>query len=297
MPLSSYLPSAQFTLVVSSIALAGGLVLVADYFTSPSDNSAVVTSETPSGITPMDWESSLAAIQGDKSFPKPLDPTTLASLQAETASPTMTGTVGRSLLLNLAEAKSQGLGSDFPTQERLIAGAVAQTEVERGSPVYTLTDLKTVPETIDSLRAYGNALASTLQNYPKTSREETILAVSQAAEKGTKEGFAPLAAIEGEYRALTSAIVALPVPLTLSPLHLQIANNLARITSLYTDFRATLTDPVRGIGALKLYQSLVLETQRILTNIASLLTEGGIIFESNEPGAVWNLLLTTQDDL
>jgi|GEM_PF-1742684 len=298
MPWSNYLPSAQFTVVVTSIALAGGLVLVADYLTSPSKNEGeVLTADSPSGIEPMNWEASLAAIQGDKTLAKPLDPTTLATLRTEAGGTTLTGTVARSLLLNLAEAKSQGLGSDFPTQERLVANAATQAEVGRGNPIYTSTDLVTVSETPDSLKTYGNALASILQAYPKTAREETILAVTQAAEKGAKEGSALISPIENEYKAMTAALVALPVPLTLTPLHLQVTNNFARISSLYEDFRAMNTDPIRGIGALQLYQSLILETQRILTNVARLLNEGGIIFGSNEPGNVWSLLLTIEDSI
>lgn len=296
MPLSSYLPSAQFTLVVSSIALAGSLVLVADYVTSPRNNSvAVVSDEDSSGVTPMDWQRALTEIQGSKALAEPIDPAVFESLKKEVVTSSLTGTVGRSLLLNLSEAKSQGLGSDFPTQERLIADATAQASITRGNPVYQTSDIVVVAETEQSLRSYGNALMSALTAYPKTALTETVLVVAQAVDSRRTSALAPLTSIEAEYRALTANIKAIPVPSTLAPLHLQILNNLARITSLYPDLKASLSDPLRGIGALNLYQSLVGETQRLLTSMARMFNENGILFASSEPGTHWSVLLMLED--
>src|SRR3989344_7749445 len=126
MPLSQYLPSAQFSLIVTSLMLAGGLVLAADYFTSPTEKEAesVAASNAPLYDTQgMDWKASLAAIQGESVLPKPFRANTLQDLRKAAETDNITGTVARTLLLNLAEAKSQGLGSDVPTQERIIADA------------------------------------------------------------------------------------------------------------------------------------------------------------------------------
>nr|MBP9711403.1 hypothetical protein [Candidatus Paceibacterota bacterium] len=91
MPWSNYLPSAQFTLVVTSIALAGGLVLAADYLTSPQEGGgAIVATDTPTDMETMDWKGSLTAILGENTAAKPIDAATLASLQAETKTDTLT---------------------------------------------------------------------------------------------------------------------------------------------------------------------------------------------------------------
>ncbi|MBP9711276.1 MAG: hypothetical protein KBD50_03425, partial [Candidatus Pacebacteria bacterium] len=257
---------------------------------------AIVATDTPTDMETMDWKGSLTAILGENTAAKPIDAATLDSLQAETKTDTLTGTVARSLLLNLAEAKSQGLGSDFPTQERLVAQATTQSAITRGEPTYDGSDVTVIPETEESVKAYGNALAAILQKYPKTSREETVYVVAEGLQKGSKS-LAPLTAIEGEYRSMTTELIRTPVPLTLQPLHLQIINNLARIVLLYPDIKVMFTDPLRAIGALELHQTLVLETQRLLTSVARILDEGGILFTSDEPGAVWSLLLTFEGDL
>jgi hypothetical protein len=296
MLLSNYLPSAQFALVVSSIALAGGLVLAADYFTSaPEPRDSVVASDNPAGVEAMDWQKALAEIQGEKKLAEPIDPAVFATLKSQATAPTLTGTVGRSLLLNLSEAKSQGLGSDFPTQERLVEQATAQAEIARGNPAYSSADLSTVPETEESLKAYGNTLMAALTAYPKTAREETLLVVGEAVDTGKSSTLSKLTPIETEYRALTAHILALQVPATLVPLHLQIVNNFARMTSLYADLKVALADPMRGIGALNLYASLVDETGRLLTSLARMFDENGILFASDEPGTHWSLLLTLDD--
>jgi hypothetical protein len=298
MPLSSYLPSAQFTLVVFSIALAGGLVLVSDYLASPpKDSGEIVAGENLSGVEPMDWQLALQEIQGDSALAEPIDPAVFQSLKKNAVASTLTGTVGRSILLNLSEAKSQGLGSDFPTQERLVADAAAQAAITRGTPIYQNSDLILVEETEESLKSYGNALMRALTMYPKTAMSETLLAVGQAVDTGKISALTPLAAIEAEHRALTANIKTLPVPVTLAPIHLQILNNFARITSLYPDLKVSLSDPLRGIGALNLYQSLIGETERLLTSTARIFNENGILFASDEPGNIWGLLLTVDDEL
>lgn len=295
MPLGNYLPSAQFVLVVTSITLAGGLVLAADYFSSASERSALIASDSERTVEAMDWQQALAEIQGDKKLADPIDPTVFASLKTQTTATTLTGTVARSLLLNLSEAKSQGLGSDFPTQERLVAQATAQAEIGLGNPTYTTADLVTVPETEETLKAYGNSLMTALTVYPKTASSETILAVGEAVDTGKSSLLTKLSPIEAEYKALTAHIRAIPVPTTLAPLHLQVVNNFARMTALYPDLKVALTDPMRGIGALNLYITLVDETGRLLTSLARIFNENGILFASDEPGATWGLLLNADE--
>lgn len=296
MSLGTYLPSAQFTLIVASVVFAGGLVILADYATTPqSYKRTLVTTTSTIGVESMDWKESLAVIQGKVELPDPLDTATLESLRAEAKTDNLTGSVARNILINLTEAKSQGLGSDFPTQERLIASAVAEATVERGAPIYASKDLTIVKESSESLAEYGNTLALVLQAYPETSVQETLIAVSTFIDKGTKDTLTPLETIEAEYKAMTNDLLHIPVPTSLAPFHLQVTNNIARITSLYIDFRAALKDPLRGIGALKLYQSLMQETGYLLTNSAQVLKDRGILFTSDEPGSVWSLLLTPQD--
>lgn len=296
MSLGTYLPSAQFTLVVISIVFAGGLVVIADYATAPqSYKKTLVATNSPTGIDSMNWKESLAAIQGKTELPEPLDTAVLENLRAEAKTDNLTGSVARNILLNLTEAKSQGLGSDFPTQERLIASAIAEATVDRGTPIYTSKDLTIVKESSESLTEYGNTLALVLQAYPKTSVQETLIAVSTFIDKGTSNTLTPLETIEAEYEAMTNDLLRTPVPTSLAPFHLQVTNNIARITSLYIDFRTALKDPLRGIGALKLYQSLMQETGYLLTNTAQVLKDRSILFTSDEPGSVWSLLLTPQD--
>lgn len=293
-----YLPSAQFSIVAVSMAIAGGLVVLADYMTSrPAPNNALLVETTKNGIAPMNWKESLAAIQGGKTLAEPLDPTTLESLRAEAKAETLTGTVARSLLLNLSEAKSQGLGSDFPTQERLVNELAQVAEVPRGEPAYGMGDLARVPETEASLRAYGNATALLFASHPHTAFADTLIVVASILEEGVQKHLEALAEIEREYTSLSAGLRATPVPETLAPLHLQIINNLARISGLYADFRTMLSDPVRGIGALRLYHSLTQETRQLLINVANVFEGSGILFASDEPGHIWSLLLVPNASL
>ena len=299
MPLSQYLPSAQFSLIVTSLMLAGGLVLAADYFTSPTEKEAesVAASNAPLYDTQgMDWKASLAAIQGESVLPKPFRADTLQDLRKAAETDNITGTVARTLLLNLAEAKSQGLGSDVPTQERIIADVAARATLTRGEPIYTEEDLTIVAGTPLNLKAYGNALILILRAHPKTSPQDTLLAISYALD-GDRSQLTEFPVLAAQHRSLAQKLAATPVPEALVPIHLQVINNLSRVAELYPTFQAMLGDPLPGLSAITLYQSLVGETQRLLINIAQMFDENGILFTSDEPGAAWSLLLSLESDL
>ena len=293
MGISSYLPSAQFSVILTSVLLAGGLIWAADYYTSPRAAPTIVPAQTPSAVTAdgLDWKAALTAIQGENTLPSPPSKEAVAGLLAASQTSNVTDSVARGLLINLGEAKVQGLGSDIPTQERIVAEALAKLKPGQEAELYTITNLATVADTPQTLRAYGNAVIEVLNNHPKAVLEDTLLAVGNAVDLNDPSQLKSLDDIEAAYRGIASDLVVLVVPQTLSPLHLQVVNNLVLIATTHTDMRAVLTDPLRGLAALKLFQSLTGETGRLFINIAQALDKNGILFSEEEPGYAWNLLV------
>lgn len=293
MSIVSYLPSAQFSIIVSSILVSGGLVLAADYITSPAEPPSVSASPTQGGVDTK-WQETLRAIQEQNplgGLPPAPNPTAVAELLEAAQTPNITNTVARTLLINLSEAKSQGLGSDIPTQEALVANALSQIEQERGAPAYVSGDLTLSSETAAAHKTYGNGIMTILNLHPKASYMDTILAVGDAIDtsKGTKLG--ELTTIQAEYRAVARELAALPVPPTFVPLHLQVINDFARIAETYNDMKVVLEDPLRGLVGLQLYESLTNELGRVFINIAQAFSKNGILFSTEEPGSTWALLL------
>lgn len=268
--------------------------MAAQYFTG--DPKPPQFASAPPPATPYadpDWQETLAAIQKTTATALPPSPDgdAVSNLLQAAQSPNLTDTIARTLLINLSEAKAQGLGGDIPTQDRLVAQAVAQIEQDRGTPQYTQADLVLIEQNQDSLKKYGNDVMATMMLHPQASYENTLLAIGHALENSDAAQLSGLVAIQQEYSALARDLARVPVPLTLAPLHLQVINNVARIASTYADMRMVFDDSLRALAGLQLYESLTDETQRVFINIGQILAGRGILFNEDEPGRAWNVLL------
>lgn len=288
------LPSAKFTTIVGSIALATLLIYGAYVLTHPITTPSTVAVETipQNSTSDEDWRVALQTIEGDKLNTTPsVSSADVDALLKAASSDNITTSVGRKLLINLSQAKSQGLGSDIPTQDALIADAVADMSQDRGTPVYETSDLTLSKEGEASVKAYANSFMIAGQNHPKASYALTIYTLATSTDNGDPKRLSPLTSIAADYKALAHDLAEVPVPSSLAPIHLQILNNFARISTAVTDIKLVYTDPLRALAALQLYEALNQETVRLFINVAQGLSQNGIIFSKDEPGAAWSSLV------
>jgi hypothetical protein len=294
MEASRYLPSTQFLVIVGSILLSGGLVVAAERFTHlPAAPSSLISGAPAQNLADPNWQATLSTIQGQTQMPTltPPSPDTVNDLLNAAKSDNVTTTVGRSLLVNLSAAKSQGLGSDIPTQDQLVAQARAQIESAGTAHQYTAADLTLSAQNSDALKAYGNAVMAVVTAHPKANYQDTVLAVGKAVDTGSSAALAPLAGIQGEYRALLQALLAVPVPPNMAPLHLKVVNDFAVMVAAYDDMAVALEDPLRGAAGFDIYNSTTDELGRVFINIGQIFAQNGILFTKDEPGSVWNTLV------
>jgi hypothetical protein len=292
MDFRAVLPSAQFALVTASLALSAAFVFAADRLTREPQPGRLAADVQARPAVTGDWQATLAQIQTENSTLPPAPPEEVyQALIAEAQSDTVTDTVSRTLFVNLSNAGVQGLGSDIPTQDQLIASALAELDKKTLANTYATTDLSIIADSSDALRVYGNTFITVLAAHPQASVNETFLALGYAAERDDKTYFQQLVPIENAYRALARALVVVPVPRTLAPLHLAVVNNFAKIANTYPDLRATPTDPLRGLAGLHSYQALTNETGRMFTTIAEQLRNSAILFSEEEAGSAWSAFL------
>ncbi|MEK7068237.1 MAG: hypothetical protein AAB964_00285 [Patescibacteria group bacterium] len=290
--ISQYLPSAKFATIAASLLLAGGLVATANYVSSPRAPGPTIAAQ--SGAPDQNWENTLEQVQLEAgiSAPQPAPQSVVNELLSAAESPNITASIGRSLLIRLSSAGVEGLGNDIPTQEALIAEAAAKVEVSM-SASYSSTDLIKVTQTPESLHEYGNRLISTLVGRSAATTGGTLFAFGEALDYRSAEKLGPVRAAGDAYAALAQDIAAIPVPETLAPLHLQIANNLAAMSAGAKEMLSVLEDPLRGLGGLSVFQSKADETGRLLTSIAKIMREGGILFNNDEPGFAWQTFVAS----
>lgn len=293
MRLLQYLPSSQFSSTVGAIALAALLIVGAQYYTARPATTPSLAANTP-GYAPgsEDWQATLRDIQTKAAIAAPQTPDEgdVSALLSAAESSNVTDSVARTLFINLSSAKAQGLGDDLPTQDKLIAEAAARLQKDR-VVAYTATDLVTVAQTKDSLRAYGNGVMTVLSAHPKARVYETYLALGEAIDHNDPAKLAPLKTIGEAYAAIAEDLSQLPVPKTLSPLQVRILNSFAAVADTYTDLRAIHTDPLRGLAGLQNHELYLNETSRLFTNVAQELSKNGILFNKDEPGYAWGAYL------
>lgn len=248
MAVSQYLPSSKFVVTVVSFGVASSLIYSAYAFTAPPQSTAQLESTAPATATD-DWQVMLDEIQAESAFaalPEPLSAETVASFLDEAQTSNLTETIGRTLLVNLSNAKSQGLGDDIPTQEQIILNATTAFPAPARAKTYTTQDIVLAPDSPAAKKAYGNGVMQVLKAHPGASASVTLSAMARATDNNSPKELEALTYVESEYAAIVNELALVPVPQTLAPLHLQLLNSLGIITATFTDMRVVLTDPLRG---------------------------------------------------
>lgn len=295
---SRYLPSRQFALTTVALLLSAGLVYAADSVTKPTKAELQVGANV-SAYQNTDWQASLNAIQDTSGVPLPdsnAEPISLDTLIEAAKSGNLTDAVSRGLFANLINAKNEGLGDDIPTQEKLIQKAVSQVDAVAPLKTYTAADLTVTENTNASMRAYGNA---TMSIFIKNSDQEfaKTLLIMDAATNGTGANkIELLGPIQKKYQLIEAQLAATPVPKTLQPFHLQLINDYAKMAATYDGMQNIVADPLGAFAALQQYRTASQDVGQMFINIAQTLDKNDILFNTDEPGATWGLLLQAQNE-
>ena len=134
MHIREYLPSTQFASLVGSLALVVILIFVARVTTLPKSPQNLAVSDDSSiynTVSNASWAETLRQIQAQNQASALPQAPTVASTQdivSAAQDKNITNSIARTLLVNLSDAKFQGLGGDIPTQDKLVAEATAKIE-------------------------------------------------------------------------------------------------------------------------------------------------------------------------
>ncbi len=287
MRLASYLPSGQFSVLAGSLTLAAGLVIGAQYITGAPAQPSFVESAAQTADQG-DWRAALDAIQASApTLPPAPSPDVTKTLLAGAKTNNLTDTVARTLLVNLSSASSQGLGTDIPTQDGIIASAVAQLPQTAPEKVYGAADLSTVADSKDSQHTYGDAVMVVLSHHTSATTKATLYALDQALEQNDPQALDDLARLQDQYAALTQELSAVPTPKTLVPLHLQALNSLGAVAASFEGLALATKDPLQALQGLQQYNQNIGKVGGVFTAISENLSKNGILFTKDEPGAAW----------
>lgn len=157
------------------------------------------------------------------------------------------------------------------SQENLINSVISNIDPGAIPPKYTISDVKVVPNSQTSLKAYGNSIASAL----------TALQSRVGGQSDNQKALA-------EYQGLMETLSNLQVPSTLGLNHLRVLNNFNVTYQSMIMVVAYENDPVKALLAMKTLDSSNADARVLFTNIAKEMKNNGIIFNQSEAGNIWN---------
>lgn len=292
MPLRSYLPSSQFASNALSIAAAGALIVGAYYITRPPNPSAGVLAASEQPLEE-DWQAALEQVQATApGLPEPPDQGAIQSLLEAAKDSNLTSSLARSLFVNLTDKSAQGLGSDIPTQEKLIEEATSRIAEVKGT-TYTMADLTVTAQDKDKTRAWGNGVMRAFLTHPTANHEDAVYTLAYAMDYSDEASIAKLERIGDAYADLAAAIADTPVPSTYAPLHLQLLRNLSTMSAAAREMAEALNDPLRGLAGMQAFQTAGAEASRVLTTLAGQMNKSGILFNKDEAGSAWASFLSS----
>ncbi len=296
MSLRDTLPSKKFSAIVGSIALSCLLVMVANIVTQPPPLPKAELASDSSADQATDWQATLDNIQAQQAsrLPTPPDPTTVQDLLQGAQTANITDSVGRSLLINVTDASAQGLGADQPTQNQLLAAAMQQIQnVAVQTKTYSVSDLTIVPNSKETLHAYGNALALVLAKHPDASMAETLTMFGSAVNGQTTQ-LTKMGTIAREYEALATDLANIPTPLSIAAYQLGVINGEMTMAGSFEHMEMVSSDPLRGLAGLQIYNNAAQSVQGMFINITQVFAKEGILFTKDDAGAQLVSMLSGQ---
>ncbi len=293
-----YLPSKQFSFIALSLFLSVALVYGADAITKPTTSSLVTVDAHAAApaAADTDWQASLSAVQtesGDSLPAAPSQNTVNAELQAAQSS-NVTDSISRTLLVNLVNAKQQGLGDDIPTQDQLVSDAMSQINSTAPTKQYVTSDLAVTDSSSSSLHEYGNAIMNIMIENSNGEYGKTLVVIDDVTSQNKGTELAQLPTLQKAYTTIAKKLLLVPVPKTLEPFHLELVNDYTQIAATYPGIGTLLTDPLGGLAAIQQYNLLTQDTNKMFINIAQAFDKNDILFTKDEPGATWAILLQAQ---
>jgi hypothetical protein len=185
--------------------------------------------------------------------------------------------------------KQVGLLNDPAIVSSTISSLLAQTESGMNKPKeYILNDISINPDkSVAALKQYGNVVGMLLKTYSPATDDATLaLAGLQKKNPTYKE---EIGANLAKYKIILVQLLTISVPQNVSSYHLNLVNGASDMIFISSALQSSETDPIRAVGALKLYSTaypLILENVLLLRNI---LASTKITYANSDGGSFFKL--------
>ena len=137
------------------------------------------------------------------------------------------------------------------------------------SDIYTRANLKFVTDSTTANTNYYNAFNSLVNKYANEDMGSELTLISQGLGNNDPQALFAVKTVAGAYKSFGSEFIKIPVPSSLSTIHLRMANDYYKIGESIDGLTVTLSDPIIGMRAIINYKKysdeLVADIEKLST--------------------------------
>lgn len=283
-------------LAIGGAFILGGLIILCAFAVKNSadaENSGKVVVAKAPVRTPIeardsnnngvqDWEESLQA-RIYKTIDTPTSTFEVDLGEPYTPPETFTGKFSEAFFKDYMEAKMKG--QDFSDPSAFVGTAVKAIDQNTQSRRYNRLELKLVPTTPESIRTYGNRVAEIMKIHSIDNEPETYI-LQKALTANDPKMLAELEPIRNVYTKTIADTLVMEVPDAFADMHVDLLNANEAIELDISAMQVSFTDPLYSLARVKNYTGDAKALFESLSAIREKITNEGISYGNDEPGAI-----------
>lgn len=196
----------------------------------------------------------------------------------------LTSSFSKNMYIASLAIQQQG-GLDEERKQQIVDQLMAEEAEKLHSKKYTISDVVAVPDTGETLKEYGNKVASAVSGLiTKDAIVGTMASLDAYMNKAQAEDLVPLQKHAIATTDTMKKLLSVKVPSSMVAEHITLLNRYEAYEDLIHNLASIKTDTLRSTLALKKHQEITLQALQERAVISLLLKTRGVTFSSTEPG-------------
>jgi hypothetical protein len=197
---------------------------------------------------------------------------------------TETDKFSRELFARYTAAKQSGSYATTTDYTNFFLDYINNNERGGDIAIYKESDFKSVAETSESLRAYGNALGKAIINGNRKFPGNELQIFDDAIAANDSKKLDALSNPISRYNSIRDEMLVMEVPEGILPIHAKMVNLFNIMITGIENMKLVLSDPVKAINGISLYPNASGYLVTAVSELHNYFINQGVIFEKSEDG-------------
>ena len=200
----------------------------------------------------------------------------------------LTASFSKNLMVSSAYLKNNNITD--PEAQKVVIDGITQEEINKtASKTYTLNEIKVAKtESSESVRAYGNQMATILKNIITIKDLESDLpGVMDYINTENEKSVDPIKKTAAYMETVVAKLLLVEVPPSAALYHISVLNQAVLYKDVVSNISKIIDDPVRSSISVEKYPKTALDTLRVFITLKNYFSIQKTTFNSNEAGYVF----------